>query len=263
MSFNNNNNNIDNLLDFFTSSDLSNNQTTTQDVDLSSDSDDDIEFFSTQTPLHSPFLRSLHSPITVNQPTTDISNNVHNPISILDLIFGNSPLLPSNNRLRQVLNQSLIEKNKYINVVSSKGKENIKIIKFDPNVHTTKSCPIMFTDFEPDEEIAKLPCGHIFNKDAIFQWLEEESNKCPVCRYELESEEIKKEPVNPPTNVNHPYGPSNRRIGFHQFLNRFYESQEERMIQRAIEQSLLENSSNTNEIINDDDSDDDSMNSVD
>ena len=48
----------------------------------------------------------------------------------------------------------------------------------------------MFVDFEEGEEIAKLPCGHIFNKDGIMQWLEEESNKCPVCRDELDSKEI-------------------------------------------------------------------------
>ena len=260
MSFNNNyNNSMQDFLNFFSSMDLSNNQSTNptstqipnQVIDLSSDSDDDIDLISGQTPLHSPIL--------IPNTSTDISNNIQNPISFLDMIFGYNRLLPTNNRLRQVLNQSLIQKNKYINVISNKGKENIKIIKFDPNTHTTKCCPIMFTDFEPNEEIAKLPCGHIFNKDAIFQWLEEESNKCPVCRYELDSEEIKKEPINQP--VNHPYGPTNRRIGFHQFLNRYYQSQEERMIQRAIEQSLLENNSNSNSVIND--SDDDSMDNVD
>ena len=40
--------------------------------------------------------------------------------------------------------------------------------------------------------------------------------------------------------MNHPYGPTNRRIGFTDFLNNYYEAQEDRMVQRAIEQSLLD-----------------------
>ena len=67
--------------------------------------------------------------------------------------------------------------------------------------------------------------------------MEEESNKCPVCRYELDSKEKKN---NVETQTNHPYGPTNRRIGFSTFLNNYYEAQEDRQIQAAIEQSLLD-----------------------
>ena len=47
-------------------------------------------------------------------------------------------------------------------------------------------------DFKEGEQVYKLPCGHIFS-DSIFTWLKEESNKCPVCRYELSSKEVKNE----------------------------------------------------------------------
>ena len=48
----------------------------------------------------------------------------------------------------------------------------------------------LLIDFQEDQEVYKLPCGHIFS-DSIFTWLKEESNKCPVCRHELSSKEIK------------------------------------------------------------------------
>ena len=44
------------------------------------------------------------------------------------------------------------------------------------------------------EEISQLPCNHIFKKDAITEWLREAQAKCPVCRFELKSTEVKIEP---------------------------------------------------------------------
>ena len=55
-----------------------------------------------------------------------------------------------------------------------------------------KECPITMMDFELDEEISKLPCGHLFNTQAINRWLKDEDYKCPVCRRKLEYKEIKK-----------------------------------------------------------------------
>ena len=115
----------------------------------------------------------------------------------------------------------------------------------------------MFIDFEEDEEVAKLPCGHIFNKEGIMQWLEEESNKCPICRHELDSKEIE---IEKPETVQttHPYGPRNRRAGFYTFLDNYYEAQEQNMIQRAIEQSLLDNN-----VVDNNNDDSDTMETVD
>ena len=105
--------------------------------------------------------------------------------------------------------------------------------------YSEKKCPILQVSFEEGDEIVKLPCGHIFDKSSILQWLESESNKCPVCRYELDSKEEIKNPAIIPPPTTHPYGSVRRRAGFASFLNRYYEAQEERMIQTAIEQSLI------------------------
>ena len=99
----------------------------------------------------------------------------------------------------------------------------------------------MFTDFEEGEEVAELPCTHIFDKDAIGKWLEEEDASCPVCREKLHSKEVKNEEEEsrpPPLPT------------FSQILNTFRQRQrdritfideaEDRMLQMAIEQSLRE-----------------------
>ena len=85
----------------------------------------------------------------------------------------------------------------------------------------------------------KLACDHTYCRACITKWCNI-NNKCPVCRYELESKEIE---IEKPQNVQttHPFGPHNRRAGFYTFLDNYYEAQEQNMIQRAIEESLLDN----------------------
>ncbi len=94
------------------------------------------------------------------------------------------------NSIENILIESLNEKPKYIKIISKEGLKELKHIKYD-NSYDCKICPITMTNFEENEEIIKLPCNHIFKKDSILQWLNEESNKCPVCRKELSFKEKK------------------------------------------------------------------------
>lgn len=50
-------------------------------------------------------------------------------------------------------------------------------------------CPILLTDVEAGGELAKLPCGHEFEKAALLYWLKEKSASCPTCRAPLPSDE--------------------------------------------------------------------------
>ncbi|ETK74701.1 hypothetical protein F441_18941 [Phytophthora nicotianae CJ01A1] len=45
-------------------------------------------------------------------------------------------------------------------------------------------CVICLSDYEKDEKVISLPCGHTFHKDCGMTWLVEH-NVCPTCRYEL------------------------------------------------------------------------------
>ncbi|KAG2532789.1 hypothetical protein BBO99_00000351 [Phytophthora kernoviae] len=45
-------------------------------------------------------------------------------------------------------------------------------------------CVICLSDYEKDDKVIALPCGHTFHKDCGMAWLVEH-NVCPTCRYEL------------------------------------------------------------------------------
>ena len=42
-------------------------------------------------------------------------------------------------------------------------------------------CSICLEEFKYDEELKKLKCDHIFHKDCLEPWLNN-NNKCPICR---------------------------------------------------------------------------------
>jgi hypothetical protein len=99
-----------------------------------------------------------------------------------------------NSRYNNILNDSLnyVDQKKYKNVISEEGKEGIKIKEYKKTDYPDQiCCPMTLNDFNDGDEVAVLPCGHVFFKDAVLQWLEKEDNRCPVCRKELPSKEIK------------------------------------------------------------------------
>ncbi len=80
---------------------------------------------------------------------------------------------------------SFLEKPLYKTVLTKEGEEKLKKIKFKDSEKKNLSCPILFIDFDEEEEIVELECNHCFNEDAIKKWLKEEKAECPVCRYQL------------------------------------------------------------------------------
>ena len=123
------------------------------------------------------------------------NNNINSNLAMLPLAnnFINSQV-NQNQSINRILNDSLLMRNTpYKKILSEKGEEQLKIIKYIKENCEQDSCCITFEDFEEGQDIIELPCKHIFDPEAINTWLKEESNKCPVCRFELDYIEVKDE----------------------------------------------------------------------
>ena len=95
--------------------------------------------------------------------------------------------------LNRILNDSLLDKTPYKKILSEKGNTQLKTVKYSKEKFEQESCCIMFYDFEEGQDVIQLPCKHIFDPQGIKTWLKEEQAKCPICRFELDSKEVKDE----------------------------------------------------------------------
>jgi hypothetical protein len=43
------------------------------------------------------------------------------------------------------------------------------------------SCTICLSEFEPQDDVAELPCRHFFHRPCIMTWLSQYKSTCPVC----------------------------------------------------------------------------------
>lgn len=136
--------------------------------------------------------------IMINQLTNIItnrinnnSNNFFNIPTISGRTLNINSFFPSqSNNISNILQNSLYQNNPYKKVTSKNGMSEIKTIIFKDKEQETKECAITQDEFIEGQEISQLPCKHIFETEAIKTWLKEESNSCPVCRYQLDFEEV-------------------------------------------------------------------------
>jgi hypothetical protein len=83
-------------------------------------------------------------------------------------------------------------------VASAEGLEEVKVFEYSkssrgsttPTSPKEEMCAITQMPFEEGDLVADMPCGHRFDKECLFRWLETESAACPVCRKEVASREV-------------------------------------------------------------------------
>lgn len=122
-----------------------------------------------------------------------------NPVSVLSesFIYSNTMLEILQDAMEeQILNEALQASLEEIqpeekHLLSETGKKNIKHFHYDSDIHTNfKECPISMEEFQKGDQLSQLPCEHVFLKDNIMKWLNEECARCPVCRNELDYDTI-------------------------------------------------------------------------
>ena len=165
------------------------------DTNTTIDINTTIDTSNNTTPHTTPSINPLTTPLPTARQIPSIFNILN---SSLGTTYREIP------RISELINNSLYEDTSmYKKVLSETGiKSLIKIpfkeaLKKEEYTNINKTCPIMQTDFEEEEEITILPCKHAFQTEAIERWLKEEKSQCPICRYELDSVEEKINPTTP------------------------------------------------------------------
>jgi hypothetical protein len=189
-----------------------------------------------------------------NESNMDSSNNEVNREYAQFLRFFLNPSrtnnIPNFNspNLNTLMQRTLFDpmQNAYKNVLSEEGEGEIKKVIYKKENYPNESCPITMIDFEEGNEVSQLPCGHIFNNDAILRWLKDEKASCPVCRKPLSSKEVKKEHNQPQLNSPISIAPvrRNRQNFFRNYIDRQIEREENDMLQAAIMASLQDQEQN-------------------
>jgi len=70
-----------------------------------------------------------------------------------------------------------------------KAIPSINITQEDLEDENNRSCCICFGDHKLGEKVARLPCGHIFHRKCVSEWLEKHCT-CPFCRWELKTSDV-------------------------------------------------------------------------
>lgn len=118
-----------------------------------------------------------------------IENNSTDPGLRLPANLGDYFIGPGLEQLIQQLAEN--DPNRYGTPPASKSAiEGLPIIKITKEMLDSDSsqCAVCKDTFEVGSEAKQMPCKHIYHSDCIHPWLEMH-NSCPVCRYELPTDD--------------------------------------------------------------------------
>ncbi|KAE8668295.1 RNF181 protein [Hibiscus syriacus] len=118
-----------------------------------------------------------------------IQNNPSETGFRLPANFGDYFMGPGLEQLTQQLAEN--DPNRYGTPPASKSAiDSLPSVKITKDLLNSNSnqCAVCMDDFEEGIEGKRMPCEHLYHKDCILPWLELH-NSCPVCRYELPTDD--------------------------------------------------------------------------
>ena len=126
---------------------------------------------------------------------TNLSNLANEDLEDLDDLpdlidingeINNGPILYTTFSLNPSSHTSYIYEDVKI-ILNEEQFNNLECTSFkELNLNENKECLICIENFNDDDDVIKIPCNHIFHKNCIKSWVCEESNKCPICRVEID-----------------------------------------------------------------------------
>lgn len=134
----------------------------------------------------------INAPVSSELNNIIYNNNNNNTTPTeYDIFLYSSPLYNFDDV--SVMANSLHENPAYKQVIDDEELNKLKKtkIKYTTTTEEHVVCPITQIEFNDEQEIIKLECGHCFDPEAILHWLSEEKSECPVCRFKYKSKEVK------------------------------------------------------------------------
>ena len=114
--------------------------------------------------------------------------------SLLDMILEYLAAQQYEENLEDIINQIMLnDPNKYGNPPASKDAvEKLEKCVIDKKkikeFGNENTCAVCKDEFECGQDCLSMPCQHYFHKECIIPWLKER-NSCPVCRFELPTDD--------------------------------------------------------------------------
>lgn len=59
--------------------------------------------------------------------------------------------------------------------------DRIEMMRWTPGEHAQEQCMVCLSNFAAEEEVRRLPCGHVFHAPCIDEWLRR-CTDCPICK---------------------------------------------------------------------------------
>jgi hypothetical protein len=120
--------------------------------------------------------------------------------------FGNDPFAAFARQPQQPMAQANPQPTQYHNTppASSRQISSLPLVTItvdDLQEQSNKECLICLEEQRLGGRACKLPCGHIYHKECITEWLSKHAN-CPFCRYELETNDEAYETLRKKNNEN-------------------------------------------------------------
>lgn len=142
--------------------------------------------------MFDPFLFLQNHLQGLSADGTNVQFEIHHPSEPgfrLPANFGDYFLGPGLEQLIQQLAEN--DPNRYGTPPASKeAVEKLPVVTVDDELLNSEmnQCAVCQDEFEKGTQVKQMPCKHVYHDDCLLPWLQLH-NSCPVCRYELPTDD--------------------------------------------------------------------------